>query len=102
METFLTKAITIVALTCFLIVGAAATSILGRDSVPAARYEAASAAIEQNPVSNKEGKKDRLAITMALASYEPPKAQVQSQLQSPVQVQSQIPGLTEPLRQAYA
>jgi hypothetical protein len=94
METFLTKAITIVALTCFLIVGAAATSILGRDSVPAARYEVASAASEQSPVSNKEGKKDRLAITMALASYEPPNAQVQPQ--------TQIPALTEPLRQAYA
>jgi hypothetical protein len=94
METFLTRAITIVTLTCFLIVGAAATSILGRDSVPAARYEVASAASEQSPVSNKEGKKDRLAITMALASYEPPKAQVQSEAQTPL--------LTEPLRQAYA
>jgi hypothetical protein len=90
METFLTRAITIVALTCFLVVGAAATSILGRDSVPAARYELASAAIEKPPVSNKEGKKDRLAITMALASYEPPKAQVEAQ------VQTQIPALAEP------
>ena len=32
----MTRAITIIALTCFLVVGAAATSILGRDSVPAA------------------------------------------------------------------
>lgn len=100
METFLTRAITIVALTCFLVVGAAATSILGRDSVPAARYELASAAIEKSPVSNKEGKKDRLSISMALASYEPPKAQVQTQAQA--QVQTQIPALAEPLRQAYA
>jgi hypothetical protein len=94
METFLTRAITLVALTCFLVVGAAATSILGRDSVPAARYELASAAIaaiEKAPVSNKEGKKDRLAMAnMALAAFEPPQAQVQ------------IPVLTEPLRQAYA
>jgi hypothetical protein len=97
METFLTRAITIVALTCFLVVGAAATSILGRDSVPAARYELASAAIEKSPVSNKEGKKDRLAITMALASYEPPRVQVQT-----AQIQTQIPALAEPLRQAYA
>lgn len=96
METFLTRAITIVALICFLVVGAAATSILGRDSVPAARYELASAATEKPPVSNKEGKKDRLAITMALASFEPPKAQTQAQ------IQTQIPALAEPLRQAYA
>src|SRR3954464_9345166 len=95
METFLTRAITIVALTCFLVVGAAATSILGRDSVPAARYELASAAIEKRPVSNKEGKKDRLAITMALASYEPPRFQVQT-----AQIQTQIPALAEPLCQA--
>ena len=89
METFLTKAITIVALTCFLIVGAAATAILGRDSVPAARFELAAAhAALQNPVSNKEGKKDKLAVvTMALAAYEPPQA---------------APVLSEPLRQAYA
>ena len=77
METFLTRAITLVALTCFLVVGAAATSILGRDSVPAARYQNAASAIEQPVVSNKEGKKDRLAITaLALASFEPPQAQV--------------------------
>jgi hypothetical protein len=47
--------------------------------------------VEKPPVSNKEGKKDRLAIaTLALASFEPPQAQVQT------------PVLTEPLRQAYA
>jgi hypothetical protein len=99
METFLTRAITLVALTCLLVVGAAATSILGRDSVPAARYEMASSAIEKPAVSNKEGKKDRLAIaTLALASFEPPQAQVQAQ----VEPQAQTPVLTEPLRQAYA
>jgi hypothetical protein len=65
METFLTKAITIVALTCFLVVGAAATAILGRDSVPAARYELASLpAPSRRPVSNKESKKDRLASSL--------------------------------------
>jgi len=37
METFLTRAITLAALTCFLLSGAAITAILGRDSVPAAR-----------------------------------------------------------------
>jgi hypothetical protein len=75
----------IVALTCFLVIGAAAISILGRDSVPAARYELASA---DTPVSNKEGKQDRLAVaTLAMAAYEPPQAD---------------PVLNEPLRQAYA
>ncbi len=105
METFLTRAITIVALTCFLVVGAAATSILARDSVPAARYAVASAVIDQPLVSNKEGKKDRLAIaTLALASFEPPKAQVQvqAQVEPQAQTQDQTPVLTEPLRQAYA
>ena len=87
METFLTRAITIVALTCFLVVGAAATAILGRDSVPLARYELASSSVE-NPVSNKESKKDKLAVaTLALAAYEPQEATA---------------ALSEPLRQAYA
>jgi hypothetical protein len=87
METFLTRAITLLALTCLLIVGGAAISILGRDSVPAAGFEQASAPVDQNPVSNKEAKKDRLAVAaLALASFEPPQAAV----------------LSEPLRQAYA
>jgi hypothetical protein len=82
----LTRAITIIALTCFLVVGATAASILGRDSVPAARSEMVSPVV-QAPVSNKEGKKDRLAVaTVALASYEPPQTAVSS----------------EPLRQAFA
>ena len=88
METLLTRVITIVALICFLVVGAAATAILGRDSVPAARYELASAPVVTGPVSNKESKKDRLAVaTLALAAFEPPQAE---------------PVLSEPLRQAYA
>ena len=92
METFLTRAITLLALACLLIVGVAATSILGRDSVPAARFAQAPASVgqnpvDQNPVSNKEAKKDRLAVAaLALASFEPPQAAV----------------LSEPLRQAYA
>lgn len=84
----MTRAITIIALTCFLIVAAAATSILGRDSVPGARLEMAAASVTQNPVSNKAGKQDRLAVaaTVALASFEPPQAAT----------------LSEPLRQAFA
>jgi hypothetical protein len=85
-ENCLTRAITLIALICFLVVGATAASILGRDSVPAARVEIASAAVE-SPVSNRASKQDRLAVaTMALASFEPP----------------QTATLSEPLRQAYA
>ena len=90
METFLTKTMTIVALICFLVVGAAVTAILGRDSVPAAspQLAAASAAVVQAPVSNKESKKDRLAVvSYALAAYEPPQTTA---------------ALSEPLRQGYA
>ena len=91
METFLTKTMTIVALICFLVVGAAATAILGRDSVPAAPPQLAvcfRAAAVQAPVSNKENKKDRLAVvSYALAAYEPPQTTA---------------ALSEPLRQAYA
>ena len=83
----MTRAVTIIALTCFLIVGAAATSILGRNSLPAARPEMA-ALVTQNPVSNKEGKKDKLAVAaMALASLEPARQPAE---------------LSEPLRQAFA
>jgi len=83
----LTRAMTIVALTCFLVVGAAVTSILGRDSVPAARLEMASQLV-RIPASNKESKKDRLAVAaLALAAFEPPQ---------------QTASLSEPLRQAYA
>jgi hypothetical protein len=81
-----TRAITIIALTCLLVAGAAATSILGRDSVPAARADMASAVVS-SPVSNREAKNDRLAAAeVALASFEP-------QLTA---------ALGEPLRQAYA
>jgi len=77
----------IIALTCFLVVGAAATSILSRDSVPAAWMEMASPVVK-TPVSNKESKKDRLAVAaLALAAFEPPQ---------------QTASLSEPLRQAYA
>ncbi len=78
---------TIIALTCFLVIGAAATSILARDSVPAARLEMASPVVK-TPASNKESKKDRLAVAaLALAAFEPPQ---------------QTSSLSEPLRQAYA
>jgi hypothetical protein len=80
---------TIIALTCLLVVGAAAASILGRASVPSAGPALVMASsAEQGPVSNKEAKKDRLAVvTGAMASFEPPATDT-------------IPGT--PLRQAFA
>jgi hypothetical protein len=82
----LTKVITLIALICFLVVGAAATSILGRDSVPAARADMAFAVVK-SPVANRESKQDRLAVArVALASFEPPQAA----------------RLSEPLRLAFA
>jgi hypothetical protein len=75
------------------VVGAAATSILGRDSVPQARFELASASTVQAPVSNREGKKDKLAVvSQALAAFEPLRSE-------PVQTD---PALSESLRRAYA
>jgi hypothetical protein len=102
METSLTRAITIIALTCFLLVGAAATSILSRDSVPMPRSVAEDAATPAQPVSNKESKKDRLAVVAyALAAYEPqPQTPAQAQLQA--KAQAAIPDLASSLRQAYA
>lgn len=88
METFLTRAITIVALTCILVVGAAATAILGRDSVPSASADYASPAGNATVVSNRQAKADRLAVVaLATAAIEP---------------QPGAPQLPEPLRQAYA
>jgi hypothetical protein len=67
----LTRVVTIIALTCVLVAGAAATSILGRDSVPAARADLASAPVK-SPVSNREAKNDRLPVgRVTLASAEP-------------------------------
>ncbi|MGA7994876.1 MAG: hypothetical protein WCA28_08180 [Bradyrhizobium sp.] len=83
----MTKAITIIALACLLVAGAAATSILGRDSVPSARADMASPLANNNPVANRESKQDKLTVTrLALASFDP----------------QQTASLSEPLRQAYA
>ena len=87
----MTRAITIVALTCVLVAGAAAAAILGRDSLPTAQFDSrfvSAAPAAKDPVSNKEGKKDKLAVVaLATAAFEPPQ---------------QTPVLSEPLRQAYA
>lgn len=89
---------TIVALTCFLVVGAAATSILGRDSVPLARFNLASVSHAEAPVANRESKKDKLAVvSQATAAFDP--RQFDSRSAEPVQTD---PALNESLRRAYA
>jgi hypothetical protein len=85
-EYCLTKSITVIMLTCFLVMGAAATSILSRESMQAGDAETP-AVVVKNPVANRESKHDRLAVTsLALASLEP----------------TQSHSATESLRQAYA
>ena len=84
----MSKAITIVALTCFLIVGAAAAAILSHDSVPAAGAAMVASPAAPEFVSNKESKSDRLAISTAIVEL-PELSQT-----------GMIP--SEPLRQAFA
>ncbi len=68
----MTRAITILAMTCFLVIGAAATSVFCRDSVPAATAEMAATAVLRDPVPNRDDKADKLGTaTLALASFEP-------------------------------
>jgi hypothetical protein len=82
----LTKAITIIALTCFLVAGAAVTSILSRGNMEAIEASVP-APVVKSPVANRETKQDRLTVaSLALASFDPP----------------QTASLSEPLRQAYA
>jgi hypothetical protein len=82
----LTRILATIALTGFLVGGVAVTSMLGRDSVPAASSASEPARVE-GPVSNAESKQDRLAVvTVASTSFEPP----------------QIIPSSEPLRQAFA
>ena len=81
----MSKAITIIALTCFLVAGAAVTSILSRESMVAPAAEPAP--IVRNPVANRESKQDRLSV-MSLASAAVPPAPAAAP--------------TDVLRQAYA
>ena len=83
----MTRAITLIALLCFLVVGVAATSILVRDGTSLDRFEGASPVV-YSPVANREIKADRLAVvTGVTAAYEPPES---------------VETVSEPLRQAYA
>jgi hypothetical protein len=89
MENSLSKAVTIVALTCFLVVGAAAAAILGRESVPAAGAAMmAPSTFAQGVVPNRESKADRLTVAAVAPDPAPPEPS------------GTIPA--EPLRQALA
>ena len=93
----MSRAITITVLTCLLVLGAATTAILGRDSVPSAGAEMITQAQPPKQITaNRAAKADRLVPTLALASaaIEP--------VQVPADKLSQAPALTEPLRQAFA
>ena len=85
-EIDLSRAATIIALICVLVVGAAAATILGSGSVPMA--EATADAPAQAMISNWEHKSDRLAVAVAApAAPDPlPTATIAS----------------EPIRQAFA
>jgi hypothetical protein len=82
----LTRAITIIALTCFLVAGASVTSILSRASMEATQV-ATPAPVVSSPVANRAAKQDRLTVVaLAAAAFEPP----------------QSPTVSDPLRLAYA
>lgn len=92
----MSRAITITVLTCILVLGAATTAILGRDSVPSVGAEMITQAPPKPLATNRAAKADRLVPTLALASAAINPVQVFSdQL-------SQAPVLTEPLRQGFA
>jgi len=92
----LSRAITLIVLTCFLVLGAATTAILGRDSVPSVSAEMITQAPPKPLAANRAAKADRLVPTLALASA------AINPVQVPADQLSQVPVLTEPLRQAFA
>lgn len=92
----MSRAVTIIVLTCFLVLGAATTAILGRDSVPSVSAEMITQAPPKQLTTNRAAKADRLIPTLALASAAIDPVQV------PADKLSQAPVLTEPLRQAFA
>ncbi|QPF85580.1 hypothetical protein IC762_04450 [Bradyrhizobium genosp. L] len=108
----MTRAITLAALTCFLLAGAAVAAILGRDSLPGAPAAMAAGHPEGGPVANRASKQDKLAVTvLATAAFEPPMAATPPAPPSPLllRAQANIPGAnvsapaaSDTLRLAYA
>ena len=84
----MTRAITIAALIGFLVVGAAAASILGRATCRRPQPELAAAPPIQSPVANRQGKKDKLAVAASLRWR--------------ARAAAASPRVTQPLRLAFA
>jgi hypothetical protein len=82
----LTRTITLIALICCLLGGAAIVSVLGRDSVPMATAEIVPAKAIA-PVANRDIKQDKLAVALPPSATADPVPAVK---------------LSEPMRQAYA
>jgi hypothetical protein len=102
MEPFLSRAVIIVALTCLLMVGAVATSILNSASVPMPRVAAEPAAASA-PVSNWESKQDKLAVAgLATAAFETADNQASDRSRTVAVSEAPSPEPTASLRQAYA
>jgi hypothetical protein len=89
----LSKAITILALTCFLVLGAAIASVLSNQSLQVSVAEAP--APLQNPVANRAAKQDRLAVVSLAQASVPP-------LQASARSAERNDKADEALRQAYA
>jgi hypothetical protein len=83
----LTKAVTTIALACCLIAGAAAVSILGRESVPEVTG-AMVAVVAEDQISNRENKADKLTLVPVVATT------VEPALTGAIS--------SEPVRQAFA
>jgi hypothetical protein len=99
---------TVIALTCFLVVAAAAMSILAKDSVPMAGAAAVSASVVvEGPVSNKQSKSDKLVAAVPAPAAEPvqtaavPSEPLRSEPVRNEPVRNE-PVRSEPLRQAFA
>ena len=93
----MTRAFTILALTCFLVAGAAVTSILSRGNMQAADADLPAAVVARSPVSNREAKQDRLTVLqLATASIETPKSTALSEPERIPFLASRMLGETAP------
>ncbi|HVX77177.1 MAG TPA: hypothetical protein VHB49_13690 [Bradyrhizobium sp.] len=105
----LTRGITISALCCFLVAGAACASILNRNAMPEAGPQQVVASITEKIIANRQAKADKLKVVrLAMASLEPsqpPAVAVPAASIEPSQSAAALRPAersTEPLRQAYA
>ena len=80
----MTKAITILTLACFLVLGTAAVGILSRDGIPAPGKAASLLDVTADPVANRSAKQDKLTVA------------------PPALHRLQTETSSEPLRQAFA